>query len=144
MIHRGFTLLELLVTLAIVAILAALAWPGYGAIIQRAQRNDARLALMTIQHAEEVHYQRFNAYTEALTLSGASGGLGLDDHSDNGSYALSVSTSDDGQHYSAMARTTAQGRQAADRACASFLIDETGQRAATDASGADNTEACWR
>jgi type IV pilus assembly protein PilE len=144
MTSRGFSLLELLVTLAIVALLAALAWPGYGAIIQRAQRNDARLALLTIQHAEESHYQRFNAYTEALTLPGSSGGLGLAALSSNGSYALSVSTSDDGQHYSATARVLAQGRQSRDHACASLLIDETGQRAATDASGADSTDTCWR
>jgi type IV pilus assembly protein PilE len=142
--HRGFTLLELLVTLVIVAILAALAWPGYGAIIRKAQRNDARLALLTIQHAEELHYQRFNAYTEALTVAPDSGGLGLPARSLAGSYALTVSTSDDGQHYSAMARALPQGRQAADHACAQFLIDETGQRAAMDARGFDNAAACWR
>jgi type IV pilus assembly protein PilE len=141
---RGFTLLELLVAMAIVGILAALAWPGYGAIIQRAQRNDARLALLAIQHAEESHYQRFNAYTDALTLPGASGGLGLAARSASGNYALQVSTSDDGQHYSAMAQVLPQGRQSADHSCDMFLIDEIGQRAALDAGGLDSTEACWR
>jgi type IV pilus assembly protein PilE len=144
MTRRGFTLLELMVTLAIVAILAALAWPGYAAIIQRAQRNDARLALLAIQHAEESHYQRFNAYSEALTLSTASGGLGLAGHSSEGSYALSVATSDDGQHYNAMARALPGGRQATDHACVQFMIDERGQRAATDTSGRDSSAACWR
>ena len=42
----GFTLLELLVTLAIVGILTAIAWPGYGAVMRRAQRDEARLALL--------------------------------------------------------------------------------------------------
>jgi type IV pilus assembly protein PilE len=142
--RAGFSLLELLVTLAIIAILAALAWPGYGAIVQRAQRNDARLALLAIQHAEERHYQRFNAYTSALTQPIANSGLGLAAHSSAGSYALTVGTSDDGQHYSARARALPTGRQAADHACVVFVINDIGQRTATDAGGRDSTETCWR
>jgi len=142
--HRGFTLLELLVTLAIAAILAALALPGYGAIMQRAQRVDARLALLAIQHAEELHFQRFSRYTDALTMPGADGGLGLAAHSTDGSYALTVSTSDDGQRYSATARPLADGRQAADHDCTLFLIDETGFRTAMDARGRDSAAQCWR
>lgn len=141
---RGFTLLELLVTLAIIALLAALAWPGYGAILHRAQRNDAHLALLAIQHAQERHYQRFNAYTASLTLPLASGGLALKDRSGSGSYALSVSTSDDGQHYGATAQVLPQGRQGSDHACETFMIDETGRRAAMDADGRDSTATCWR
>jgi type IV pilus assembly protein PilE len=133
-----------MVTLAIIGILAALAWPGYGAIIRRAQRNDARLALLAIQHAEESHYQRFNAYTDALTLPASDGGLELADRSSAGSYRLSVSTSDDGQHYRAMAEAVSPGRQDADDLCRKFLIDDTGQRSALDATGNDNTATCWR
>jgi type IV pilus assembly protein PilE len=142
--RRGFTLLELMITLAIVGILAALAWPGYGAIIQRAQRNDARLALLAIQHAEESHYQRFHAYTGALTGPRADGGLGLAERSSAGSYQLSVSASDDGQHYSAVAQALPAGRQGSDHACETFLVDETGRRSARDAAGNDSTAACWR
>lgn len=141
--RAGFTLLELLVALAIVALLAALAWPGYAAIIQRAQRNDARLALLAIQHAEELHFQRFNSYTNALTAGRTDGGLGLTDRSSSGSYALSISTSEDGQHYIASATALPQGRQASDP-CTVFRIDEVGRRAALDALGRDNTDICWR
>lgn len=141
---RGFTLLELMVTLAIVGILAALAFPGYGAILQKAQRNEARLALLAIQHAEEVHYQRFNTYTAALTTPAADGGLGLAASTLNGSYQLTVRTSGDDQEFVAVARVRPQGRQAADRSCVELRLNETGLRAAVDAAGRDSTATCWR
>ncbi len=65
MTDHGFSLLELLVTLAIVGILTAIAWPGYGAVMQRAQRNDARLALLGIQYAEELRYQNLHKLQRA-------------------------------------------------------------------------------
>jgi len=142
--RAGFSLLELLVTLAIVGILAAIAWPGYGAVVQRAQRNDARLALLAIQHAEELRYQLANAYTATLAAAIPDGGLGLAERSPGGHYALAVSISADAQHYTATARALAGGRQATDRACASFLVDETGRLGAADADGRDTAAACWR
>lgn len=141
---RGFSLLELLVTMAIVALLAALALPGYGAVVQRAQRNDARLALLAIQHAEELRYQISNAYTDMLSPPPASGGLGIRERSDAGLYTLTVSTSGDGQHFMATAHPVAGGRQAGDAACALFMLDETGRRSATDARGQDASVQCWR
>ncbi len=84
--QHGFTLLELLVTLAIVGILTAIAWPGYGAVLRRAQRDEARLALLGIQYAEELRYQNLLAYTDRLADARASGGLGLAEHSGAGSY----------------------------------------------------------
>ncbi|HTQ36149.1 MAG TPA: type IV pilin protein [Steroidobacteraceae bacterium] len=141
---RGFSLLELLVALAIAALLAAIAWPGYGAIIRRAQRNDARLALLAIQHSEELHYQATSTYTDALTLAAADGGLGLAARSSAGDYELAVSLGGDGQHYTASARALPEGRQAADLACATLMLDDIGTRGATDAAGRDATTQCWR
>jgi type IV pilus assembly protein PilE len=140
----GFTLLEMLVTLAIVGILTAIAWPGYGAVVRRAQRDEARLALLGIQHAQELRYQNRLAYGDRLAVPAADGGLGLAELSGAGSYRLSVDLRDDGQRYVASARPVTQGRQSGDRACALLTIDETGRRTATDADGRDATELCWR
>jgi type IV pilus assembly protein PilE len=144
MIRNGFSLLELLVTLAIIALLTTLAWPGYAAAVQRAHRNDARLALLALQHAQERHYQSFNAYSDTLGGSAAGGGLGLDKRSAAGSYALAISISADAQHYTATASAVPGGRQAADAACAQFRIDEKGQRTATGTGGGLTTAQCWR
>jgi type IV pilus assembly protein PilE len=140
---RGFTLPELLVTLTIVGILTAIAWPSYSAVMRRAQRDDARLALLGIQYAEELRYQNAHAYSDRLADSTALGGLGLAERSAAGSYQLAVTLRDDGQRYVASARPLPQGRQAADRSCALLSIDETGRRGAVDADGRDTTTLCW-
>jgi type IV pilus assembly protein PilE len=142
--QHGFTLLELLVTMAIVGILTAIAWPGYGAILRRAQRDEARLALLGIQYAEELRYQNLLAYGDRLAEPLARGGLGLAERSSGGNYRLAVELRNDGQRYLASARPVAQGRQSGDRACALLTIDEAGLRTAADADGRDTTALCWR
>lgn len=139
---HGFTLIELLIALAVVAILSAIAWPGYGAVMQRAQRHDARLALLELQHAQERHYLRHFAYTDQITAARTDGGLG---HSGRaGDYRLSISLDANGQGYTAHAVPEPATRQARDLSCARFTLDHTGGHAATDSSGADSTAACWR
>lgn len=144
--QHGFTLLELLVTMAIVAVLTSIAWPGYAAVMHRAQRNDARLALLRIQYAEELRYQDSHAYTDHLADSAALGGLGLAEHSAAAGYALAVSISEDGQHYTATATTLPDGRQAGDHACHRLSIDETGRQRSADADGnwSDDPRRCWQ
>jgi type IV pilus assembly protein PilE len=140
----GFTLIELVIALAVVAILCAIAWPGYGAVMHRAQRTEARLALLDLQHAEERHYMRHFAYTDRLEEATSAGGLGKSARTATGAYALSIALREDGQGYVAQAIAHPQGRQARDWTCASFTMDETGQRSARDADGRDTTAACWR
>jgi type IV pilus assembly protein PilE len=142
--NSGFSLLELLVTMAIVAILSAIAWPGYGAVVRRAQRDEARLALLGLQYAEELRYQNSLSYSDDIEAATTSGGLGLTAHTASGSYRLEVELLDSGQRYRARARPVASGPQSADRSCALLVIDEAGRRSASDADGRDTSSTCWR
>ena len=64
---RGFTLVELMVSLAIVGVLSAAALPTYQGVVHRSQRTDARLALLWIQYQQERHYAVNNTYADSLT-----------------------------------------------------------------------------
>lgn len=142
----GFTLVELLVVLAIVSILSALAWPGYGSVLRRAHRGEARQALMRLQHLQEAHYATHLRYAGQLGATPDPATLQSADRSGNGAYILSVRASEDGQRYTATARASPQGRQAGDVQCQWLAVDETGQRRSADAFGnwvPAGAGGCW-
>ncbi len=55
----GFTLMEMMVTVAIVAIIAAVAIPSFNSYLLKSHRSDAYTAILSIQMAEE-RYRGFN------------------------------------------------------------------------------------
>ncbi len=144
-IHQspGFTLVELTITLAIIGILSAIAWPSYSAVLHRARRGEARLALLRIQHAQERHFANHLSYSGQIEATPADGGLAMAPSTPDGGYTLSTSPSDDGQHYLAVAEASPTGRQARDTDCARLVVTDSGNRTATSRSGADTTAISW-
>ena len=59
----GFTLIELMVTVAIVGILATIAATSYQSQVMRARRTDARNALLDLAGREEKLFSTTNVYT---------------------------------------------------------------------------------
>lgn len=143
---RGVTLIELLIALTIVGILSALAWPSYSAVVQRAQRNEARFALLRLQQLQERHYATHLRYAGSLGASPGAGTLATADRTEGGHYQLSVSASADGQGYTATATARAESQQARDRHCQRLSIDHTGLRRSADATGnwsQTDSHRCW-
>ncbi len=60
---RGFTLVELLITIAIAAVLASIAIPAYNMYIRKARRTDARTALQDLAALEERYFSTQNVYS---------------------------------------------------------------------------------
>jgi type IV pilus assembly protein PilE len=137
----GFTLVELLITMVIVAILAAIAVPSYRNYVMRSQRSSAMTALLRIQAAEERFFLQNNAYTLNL-VAAPPAGLGIGAATDDALYNLSIVVGAGPQQYTA--RADAAGSQLDDTRCRRFTIDQNGTRQAIDSGGAVQTQECWR
>lgn len=139
---RGFSLVELLVAMAIAGLLAALALPGYSHVMHRARRQDARIALLRLQHHLEVHFASHRSYGPRMDQNPPA----MPERSELGYYLLELHVSADGMSYTAMARADPAGVQAADSRCTWLAVDETGRRQNADLSRRwrDNDPyRCW-
>jgi type IV pilus assembly protein PilE len=65
---RGFTLIEVMVAIAIIGILAAISIPAYTSYIQRANRSDARAQLLEAAAFLQRGFSQNNVYPPALPL----------------------------------------------------------------------------
>jgi type IV pilus assembly protein PilE len=143
---QGFTLIEMMVTLAIAATLAAIALPGYRQVMHRSQRIEARLALMRLQYLQERHFADHHAYASELRADGTGESLPMPPVTENGNYDLSMELDADGQAYVAIALARPSGRQAADSLCQRLSIDTLGARRSASAGGGWRAEpggGCW-
>lgn len=129
---RGFTLIELMITIAIIAILVAIAFPSYTRYVQRTRRADGQELMMRIAAAEERFYTNRNTYSADIAND-----LGLSTTSEKLHYVVAAVLGAGGQTY--VLTATPQGAQATD-ACANLTINNVGFK---DKSGGDSNGSCW-
>jgi len=153
---RGFTLVELSVTMVIAAILAAIAIPAYSNYVRKAHRTEAKSALLDLASLEERYYTTNNNYTDVASNLGYSGSGTT---TQNGSFAVGsgyynvVLTKNDAvaptagvqggtpANYSITA--TAAGDQLKDTACRTFTVTSGEVQTAADPASAATTASCW-
>lgn len=85
---RGFTLIELMIVVSVLALLAAIAIPSYQQYNKRANRSQAAQVMLTIQNREEQYILDARSYTDIL----GSGTGGLNISQDGWTCAASPST----------------------------------------------------
>ncbi len=89
----GFTLIELMITVAILAILAAVAIPQYSNYINRAKQADAIIGLKAAQMAQEQYFSENNAYSGTIDILPGFSDAAVNDSYAKGEYTLSASAS---------------------------------------------------
>ncbi|AMO69385.1 type IV pilus assembly protein PilE [gamma proteobacterium BDW918] len=70
--QRGFTLIELMITVAIIAIISMIAMPSYRDYVERANRSAATSYLLEVANLQERRFLDARAYAADMTALGAS------------------------------------------------------------------------
>ncbi len=126
--QKGFTLIELMIVVAIIAILAAVAFPSYQDQVRKTRRSEAQADLMELASTVERYFTENNTYVGwAVPAS-----LNQSPRAGTARYVLTVG----GVAATTYTLTaTPQGGQAADT-CGTMTLDQTGATGAAVAG-------CW-
>ena len=128
----GFTLIELMVTVAILGILAAIALPSYRSSVLRSARSDGKAALLEAATRQEQFYLDNKIYTTNMLLLGLSASPYI---TENGTYSVSAAaTTNIAIDYTLTAAP--QGGQADDTDCGSLTLNSNGVKGAASSD-------CW-
>ena len=131
--YRGFTLIELVITVAIIGILASIALPSYTQYVLESRRTDATTSLLDCAARLERFFTANNTYAAA-----ACGTVSAENF-----YNISVTPGAGGTSFSVTAETT--GTQTSDNdQCRILTLNSLGQRSASNADSDDTTDECWK
>jgi type IV pilus assembly protein PilE len=135
----GFTLIELMVVVAIIGLLAAIAIPSYKDSTRRANRADAQITLSRLATLQERYFFRTNQYTGDFNdlISGVADNT-TSITSDEGYYTVALTATASSWSLTA----TGIGDQANDSECVTLTLTNLGAKTSTDSNNAASTE-CW-
>jgi len=129
--NTGFTLIELMIVVAIIGIISAIGYPSYDSFMKKTRRSDGTVALQKMADRQERFYLQNSTYT---TNTANVGGTGTDENY----YVLSIDSADV-NNFAIIATAVAGGPQAADNTtnhgdCTALRLEST---------GAKTPDACW-
>lgn len=131
---KGFTLIELMITVAIVGILAAIAYPSYLDQVRKSRRADAQSALLQAANRQERFYTTQYKYTKNL------GELGIPSETENEAYTINIDSADaNGFQISANAQDDQENDD-----CKKLTINQRGEKTANGRpTSAPISQQCW-
>lgn len=129
---KGFTLIELMIAVAVVAILAAIAYPSYQDQVRKSRRTEGQAMLLETASKQERFYTENNSYATNMTALGYQNN---NQGTENGWYQVSV-TAADATGYTLQAAP--QAAQATDSRCETLTLNAFGVK------GEGGTAASWQ
>ena len=117
---RGVTLLELMIVVVIVGIMAAIAYPAYQDMVNRAKRNEAKALLLEIAQNQERFYLQNSTYGTLSQLGYAGDTI----TTDTGAYQVTIAPPPDASNFNAVATFQLGGKEATK--CLTFTVDGRG------------------
>ena len=142
-LQRGVTLMELLIVVAIISIIAAVAYPNYTQFVTRSKRSVGATAMLQVADRQQQFFMDNKRYAASLTSLGYDDdSIMIDDEgqvvtmaSDDRIYNIQISASN---IVSYELTATPQLNQAKQDSCGSLTITQTG------AKGQSGTgDNCW-
>ncbi len=130
---KGFTLVELLITLVILGLLAAIAYPTYSGHVTKVRRSDAQIALQDLAMRMESYYAENNSYQNATLAK-----LHIDATTPQGFYNLAITQTTVNTYFLVAKPIGVQAQK--DNLCGSLTLNELGQKGQ---SGKGTQAECW-
>ncbi len=143
-LESGFSLIELLIVVAIIGILAGIAIPAYTNYLMKSRRSDARTLLTQIAAKEEQYFQDNRSYTTDLSQLGVlstqapAAANSSTVNSEHGYYLVQIAWGATPNFTYTLTATLNPGTPQAADICTNFTIDQDGTKTSTPATG------CWQ
>ncbi len=136
-LNTGFTLIELMIVVAIVGLIASVAAPAYMSYAVEAERTQPITRLMEIVAEQERTYAEEGAYVKKPKSNREGQAVDLTAGTGNHTYSVTVGTSP------SSFVATATNSSSSDPECNTYSISSTGQKTASNKKGKDKTAICW-
>ena len=161
--YKGFTLIELMIAVAIIGVLSAIALPSYTESVKKGKRTEAKVELLRIAQMQESYFVQNLSYANSLTQLGFTADT---INSDEDLYNITIpaggllplacdptaSPSVACTTYTLTAIVDTSGAQSGDTSCKGFMIDSISRKSAyseslgafgTTAAHIATTKECW-
>jgi type IV pilus assembly protein PilE len=122
-IAKGFTLLELMIVVAVIGILAMIAYPSYQTHVMKSRRTEAKTGLLALAQAQEEYRGENNEYADSLTKLKEATQI----RAERTSYSFKLARLTP-LRFTLTATPVDPGPQSKDTKCKEFTLDQTGQK----------------